>query len=169
MKWRVFEPLKWIRTIKAINYLHHKTIVSITSATHTKLFLEDYLSNKISLNEIKDEGKMIALGTKGGDVSLLELSDENTIREKLKALESVFDIIIIEMASLDTLNRAKEWIAFGNKLVAVFEANQTINLAKKEEVNYLTGLDNKFIGWVMNKVGSRKSAGQNRSWFRKNN
>ncbi len=142
---------------------------SITSATHTKLFLEDYLNNKISLNEIKNEDKIIALGTKGGDVSLLELSDENTIREKLKALESVFDIIIIEMASLDTLNRAKEWIAFGNKLVAVFEANQTINLAKKEEVNYLTGLDNKFIGWVMNKVGSRKSAGQNRSWFRKNN
>ena len=99
----------------------------------------------------------------------MELSDENTIREKLKALESVFDIIIIEMASLDTLNRAKEWIAFGNKLIAVFEANQSINLAKKEEVNYLTGLDNKFIGWVMNKVGSRKSAGQKRSWFRKNN
>ena len=137
----------------------------ITTTSNTKLFLEDYLNNAISLKEIQNENKVTTLGTKGGDVSLLELCDEQVIREKLKALETLFDIIIIEMASLDALNRAKEWVSFGNKLVAVFEANQTITAAKQEEVNYLKSLDTKFSGWVLNKYGSRKQAVKKRVWF----
>ena len=137
----------------------------ITSNSGTKLFLEDYLNNKISLNELQNENKVTTLGTKGGDVSLLELCDEQMIREKLQALETLFDIIIIEMASLDALNRAKEWVAFGSKVIAVFEANQTITPAKQEEVNYLKSLDTKFSGWVLNKYGSRKLIKKKRVWF----
>ena len=137
----------------------------ITTTSNTKLFLEDYLNNAISLKEIQNENKVTTLGTKGGDVSLLELCDEQVIREKLQALENVFDIIIIEMASLDALNRAKEWVAFGSKLVAVFEANQTITPSKQEEVNYLKSLETKFGGWVLNKYGSRKQVAKKRVWF----
>ncbi len=139
----------------------------ITSTYQSDLFLEDYLNDKISVKEIVTGNKISTLGTKGGDVSLLELSDEKNIREKINALEKVFDVIIIEMAALETMNRSKEWVAFGDKLVTVFSANQTITPAKNDEVNYLKGLDDKFIGWVLNKVGNRKHKPKKQGWFRK--
>ncbi|MDE3143953.1 MAG: lipopolysaccharide biosynthesis protein, partial [Bacteroidota bacterium] len=129
---------------------------SITSTTNSTLFLEDLLQNKISVYDIQSSQNINILGTRGGDISLLELSDAHNIVEKLAALKNNFDIIIIETAALSTLNKSKEWIDFGDKLVAVFEANQTISFSKNEDVNYLKSLDNKFIGWVLNKVGNRK-------------
>lgn len=129
---------------------------SITSTTNSTLFLEDLLQNKISVYDIQSSQNINILGTRGGDVSLLELSDAHNIQEKLAALKNNFDVIIIETAALSTLNKSKEWIDFGDKLVAVFEANQTISFSKNEDVNYLKSLDNKFIGWVLNKVGNRK-------------
>lgn len=140
----------------------------ITSTSQTHHFLEDYLNNKISADQIKTSDKISVLGTKGGDVSLLELSSEKNIQEKMNALGELFDIVIVEMASLDALNRAKEWVGFSDKLVAVFEANQTVTPAKNEQINYLRSLDFKFIGWVLNKVGNRKAPGKSKSWFRKN-
>ena len=141
----------------------------VTSTSQTSFFLEDYLHDKISIEQIKSSDKISVLGTKGGDVSLLELSDEKNIRSKLEALAKVFDVVIVEMASLDALNRAKEWIDFGDKLVAVFAANQNITPAKNEQVNYLKSLEHKYIGWVLNKVGNAKSAGKKKKWFWKKN
>ncbi|HEX3024845.1 MAG TPA: hypothetical protein VHP12_06510 [Chitinophagaceae bacterium] len=129
---------------------------SITSTTNSIFFLEDLLQNKISIYDIHSTQNINILGTRGGDVSLLELGDAQNIQEKLAALKNSFDIIIIETAALSTLNKSKEWIDFGDKLVAVFEAKQTISFFKNEDVNYLRSLDNKFIGWVLNKTGNHK-------------
>lgn len=141
---------------------------SITSTTQTKLFFEDYLNNKIFIEEIKNESGMVVLGTKGGDVSLLELSNEKNILQKITALKEIFDVIIIEISALSTLSKSKEWIAFGDKLAVVFEANQSISFAKQNDVQYLKSLDNKFMGWVLNKTGSRKSKNKKRFAFNKN-
>ena len=137
----------------------------ITSTVSNPLYLEDFLNNKISIEQFHADNKVNILCTKGGDVSLFELSNEKTIIEKLQSLKAAFDIIIVEISALDTLNKSKEWVAFADKVVAVFEANQTLTFAKKQEVEYLKTLDKKFIGWVLNKVGERKPTG---GWFRKN-
>lgn len=124
----------------------------IKSAEQSALFLDDYLNNKISLQEISKEGSINILSSRGGDISLFELSNEINIKEKLEALKSAYDIVIIEISSLNTLNKAKEWILFADKLIAVFEANQTLSFSKKQQIDYLRFLDHKFIGWVLNKT-----------------
>jgi succinoglycan biosynthesis transport protein ExoP len=92
------------------------------------------------------------MGNRGGDKSLLEVSDEETILQRLEILRSHFDIILVETPPLDALNKAKEWILFTDKTVSVFEADQTINEMKKQHINYLTNLNGQFIGWILNKV-----------------
>ena len=126
---------------------------SITKNSNTKLFIEDFLqSPNGSIDGINFNSGIMVMGNHGGDKSLLEVSDEQTILDKLDRLRSQFDIILIETPALDALNKAKEWVMFSDKTVGVFEADQTLNEAKKQHINYLTTLNGQFIGWILNKV-----------------
>ncbi len=124
---------------------------SITKNSNTKLFLEDFLHSG-DLGGINFNSGIMVMGNRGGDKSLLEVSDEETIMERLEQLRSHFDVILVETPPLDALNKAKEWILFTDKTVSVFEADQTINEVKNQHINYLTTLNGQFIGWILNKV-----------------
>jgi succinoglycan biosynthesis transport protein ExoP len=92
------------------------------------------------------------LGNHGEDLTLLEISDEKYIREKFNELKRIYDVIIIEAPSLESMNKSKEWLLFANKFIGVFEAGQTIVNGKKQLVKYLQEADDKFAGWVLNKA-----------------
>jgi succinoglycan biosynthesis transport protein ExoP len=124
---------------------------SITKNSNTKLFLEDFLQTGLIDGVTFNSGIMV-MGNRGGDKSLLEVADENTILNRLDQLRSQFDIILVETPALESLNKAKEWIAFTDKTVSVFEADQSLNEFKKQHINYLTTLNGQFIGWILNKV-----------------
>ena len=70
----------------------------------------------------------------------------------MEALCSVFDIIIIESSSLDTLNLSKEWLSVANKVIAVYESGKTISTTDKSQIEYLRELKEKYVGWVINRV-----------------
>ncbi|MDB5119538.1 MAG: family ATPase [Sphingobacteriales bacterium] len=124
----------------------------ISKAINSKTYINDYLNGKIK-NFGKDTESLISvLGNPGGDISLLEITSKDIIREKINKLKAEFDIIIIEASSLDTLNKSKEWILFADKVLTVFEANQNVTVAKKQYIDYLATIGDKFIGWVLNKV-----------------
>lgn len=126
---------------------------SITKNSNTKLYIEDFLqSSNGSIDGINFNSGIMVMGNHGGDKSLLEVADEQTILDKLELLRSQFDIILIETPALQALNKAKEWVMFSDKTVGVFEADQTINEVKKQHINYLTSLNGQFIGWILNKV-----------------
>lgn len=124
---------------------------SITKNSNTKLFLEDFLHSG-DLDGINFNSGILVMGNRGGDKSLFEMAKEETILERLNHLRSYFDIILIESPSLSSLNKAKEWILFTDKTLGVFEANQTLDLAKKQHIDYLASLNGRFIGWILNKV-----------------
>jgi succinoglycan biosynthesis transport protein ExoP len=124
---------------------------SITKNSNTKLFLEDFLHSG-DLGGINFNSGIMVMGNRGGDKSLLEVSDEETIIERLEQLRSHFDVILVETPPLDALNKAKEWILFTDKTLSVFEADQTLNEIKNQHINYLTTLNGQFIGWILNKV-----------------
>jgi len=124
---------------------------TITKNSNTKLFLEDYLQSG-ELEGINFNTGIMVMGNRGGDKSLLEVSNEETILQRLEILRSHFDIILVETPPLDALNKAKEWILFTDKTVSIFEADQTIDEMKRQHINYLTNLNGQFIGWILNKV-----------------
>lgn len=124
---------------------------SITQNSTTTLFIEDYFNTGEIPGSDFTTGIMV-MGNRGGDTSLFELTDEKTIKEKLDYLKSIFDIIIVETPSLESLNKAKEWISFSDKTLSVFQAGQPLTPQGKQHVHYLTTINGKFIGWVLNKV-----------------
>lgn len=130
---------------------------SITRNSNTKIFLEDFMHSG-SMDAMNFSSGIVVMGNRGGDKSLLEVSNEETILERLEQLRSKFDVVLIETPPLDALNKAKEWIMFTDKTVSVFEAEQTINEVKNQHINYLTSLNDQFIGWILNKVKQQGKA-----------
>jgi succinoglycan biosynthesis transport protein ExoP len=124
---------------------------SISESVQPKLFVEDFFKGD-AMKDITVINGIGVLGNRGTDVTLLEIENENLIRDKFNKLRSEYDIIIIEVPSMDALNKAKEWLLFADKTIAVFEANQTLNYTKNEGIKYLKFLDSKFGGFIFNKV-----------------
>ncbi len=99
-------------------------------------------------------GQISILGAKTEDISVLELADEKVIGERLQALKTRFDIILIETDSLRSMNRAKEWVTFSDLVVAVFAAGRSIGAEDQSKIQYLNGLNGKFAGWVLTNTES---------------
>jgi succinoglycan biosynthesis transport protein ExoP len=124
---------------------------TISQTVHPKLYLEDYFKNNPdNYNSISNNINVI--GNHGGDITLLEVSDENFIRSKFNELKLKYDIIIIETPPLSSLNKSKEWLLFANKIIAVFEAGKNIKKSQKEDIKYFRNLNGKFAGWILNKA-----------------
>jgi succinoglycan biosynthesis transport protein ExoP len=99
-------------------------------------------------------GQISILGAKTGDISVLELADEKVIGERLQALKTRFDIILIETDSLRAMNRAKEWVMFSDLVVSVFAAGRSIGSEDQSKIQYLNSLNGKFAGWVLTNTES---------------
>ncbi|MCF0041861.1 exopolysaccharide transport family protein [Dyadobacter fanqingshengii] len=104
--------------------------------------------NSSSIIEAK-AGQISILGNKGGDISLLELADEKSVGDRLQVLKTHFDIILVETDSLTAMNKAKEWITFSDRVVAVFAAGRSISDDDQSKIQYLNNLEDKFSGWVL--------------------
>jgi len=137
---------------------HHP---GITNSVKSKLYIEDYFKGTIPDFNEYNLSKITVMSNKGGDGSLLEVNNEKTIREKFEKLKSVFDIIIIEASSLNTLNKSKEWNKFTDKILTIFEAGKRLREHEKKHIDYLKSLNGKFMGWVLNVVNKLDAADEN--------
>ncbi len=133
---------------------------SITRNIQPTLFVEDYFRNNSYIE--RDNSKISVLGNRGSDITLLEINDEKSIQNEFEQLKSRYDIILIDLPPLDSLNKAKEWILFSNKAVGIFEANRSIAKSQKQYIEYLRSLNTKFGGWILNKATITASSKKNR-------
>jgi uncharacterized protein involved in exopolysaccharide biosynthesis len=124
---------------------------TISETAQPRVYLEDYFKNNPD-NYDPFNNATTVMGNRGGDITLLEVSNESYLRSKFNELKLKYDIIIIETPPLSSMNKSKEWLLFANKTVAVFEANQSIHKAQKEDIEYLRSLDSKLAGWILNKA-----------------
>lgn len=123
---------------------------TISKIIEPKFYIEDYFVNKSYVD--RDNNAITVLGNQGGDVTLLEINDEKNIQNGLNDLKLRYDIILMDLPSLNSLNKSKEWILFADKVIVVFEVNHSILREQNQYITYLKNLKNKFAGWVLNKV-----------------
>ncbi|RYU92057.1 lipopolysaccharide biosynthesis protein [Mucilaginibacter terrigena] len=128
---------------------------TISNTVQPKVYVEDYFKNNPDNYEPFSNTTNV-MGNHGGDVTLLEVSDENFIRSRFNELKTKYDIIIIETPPLSSLNKSKEWLLFANKTIAIYEANKGIAKWQKDDINFLRNLNGKFAGWVLNKTDPKK-------------
>jgi hypothetical protein len=115
---------------------------SITKISDSTYFLEDYLKNRISVADIIQNGKVSIMGNRGGHTSLFEFCDESIVIPKFKYLRDVFDVIIVEIPSLDRLNKSREWIVATDKILGIFSSGDTIKPGYKPHIQFLNKLEN---------------------------
>ncbi len=123
----------------------------ISKSVEPSFFLEDFLNDEVGIPAFRPIKDIMVVANKGGDTSLLEISNSWNVKDKMDELKQAFDIIIIDAPGLVKHNKSKEWVQFSDKLVTVFEAGRKINYKKKQYLYYLKELDTTFIGWVLNK------------------
>ena len=141
---------------------------SITAITQPESYLEDYINGNAYPPQPKSEYDLTILGNRGRDISLFELNNEAIIRRKIEELKDVFDIILIELSPLSTLNQSKEWINVADHVLGVYEANKTMTGTNKLQSAYLRSLGEKYAGWVLNKETGEQATKKKRRFFRKN-
>jgi hypothetical protein len=121
-----------------------------------QMMLEAFLNEEQSLPDFRPAGEIMVMGNSGGDTSLLEISPADNIQSKMDLLKEAFDVIIIDAPGLSRFNKSKEWVRFSEKIVTVYESGHTISFKNKQDVLYLKSLDNKFVGWILNKEDNEK-------------
>lgn len=100
--------------------------------------------------EIRIEDLITVLKVNPSNDSLFEIQSIDNLKISFEALKKEFNLIIIDIDSLDEVNKAKEWLLFVDKFISVFKAGSEIQFAEHEKINYLR--DHKgFMGWVLNK------------------
>ncbi|WP_256006496.1 exopolysaccharide transport family protein [Pedobacter deserti] len=127
----------------------------IGQTSNTKFYVEDFLNGTLALSELQSRSVTI-LGNRGGDPSLMEVASFKFIRERFDEVKSLFDLVIIETAPLDSTFHSKEWLMFADNVVAVFEYGSLLNEVKKENIEVLKEND-RFLGWIFNKVNTLES------------
>jgi succinoglycan biosynthesis transport protein ExoP len=124
----------------------------ITRAVKVNYYFEDYLKTGGQSTNFESTGMITTFGNHGKDVSLYQLGLEADIKLEFERFKNVFDIVIVEAPALNMLNKSKEWVSIADKVITVMKAGQSIKEHKKGHINYLKGLKNQFIGWVLNEV-----------------
>lgn len=145
----------WLMTNKKVliidgNFKNPK----ISTLSNSSIFVEDFLQGKIDF-EANTVESLTILNNRGGDASLIEVATYDQINERLKIAKKLFDLIIIETASLDILNQSKEWFTFTDNIIGIFKHGRNLNQKREAYITVLqkTGI---FIGWIMNKVPENK-------------
>lgn len=125
---------------------------AVSSIVKPGYYIEElFKSNTTEFDFFKGD-LITVLGNHGEDVSLFEINDEAAIKRKIDLLKMKFDRIIIETPAMESINKAKEWLSFTDKLIAVMEADQAIQDEDYRKIDYLKSLNGKFIGWILNKI-----------------
>jgi polysaccharide biosynthesis transport protein len=92
------------------------------------------------------------IGCRGGNYTPSEMLPFNNILAHLSNLDSEYDYIILEGASLNHHADSKELAQYCDAVIAVFSAESSVKQNDEESIKYLHGLNDKFLGAVLNKV-----------------
>ncbi len=128
------------------NYPNLTELISNRQQNENQEF-ESFLVKK----EIKTEDMITVLSKNPGNKSLLEIKGSNSLAIAFEVLKKEFDVIIIDLNSLRSVNQVKEWLSFTDKSVAVFEAGRKIG-ARDREFMKQVDTHKGFLGWIINKV-----------------
>lgn len=116
-----------------------------------KLIPSEIFETAITKKEFHTEDLITVFNSQSTNTSLLETQSTENLHNGFEALKKEFDLIIIDINSLKELNKAKEWLHFTDRSIAIFEFGNTIKDVDKDGIDYIKNTTG-FMGWVLNKV-----------------
>jgi len=122
-----------------------------------KLIPSEFFETFIVKKEVQTEDLITVFNSKSGHSSLLESQSAQNLKIGFDVLRKEFDFIIIDINSLNEINKAKEWLHFTDRSIAVFQYGNAINDDDADSINYIKEHPG-FMGWVLNKVKDKSVA-----------
>jgi len=116
-----------------------------------KLIPSQFFETFIVKKEFHTEDLITVFNSQSTNSSLLETQSASNLNIGFEALKKEFDLIVIDVNSLKEVNKAKEWLYFTDRSIAVFEFGNTIQDSDKEGITYIKNTPG-FMGWILNKV-----------------
>ena len=96
------------------------------------------------------------LRNSGKAASLLEGVADTNFKDFLQAIRPHYDYILLEGAALNDYSDSKELLAFADRVIAIFNADTTLQPVDKNSIEFLQSLNGQFMGSVLNKIDLRR-------------
>lgn len=153
-----------VNLARSLSLTHKKILMIDTNFAHntlTKHFNAKPALEKAVKNEEKDLEKIITatdnenvdiIGCKGGSYSPNEILENLKFTNLLESLKAKYDYIFFEGASLNDYSDSQELENYVEKIIPVFSARSAVNESDKSSIQYLSKLDNKMMGTILNNV-----------------
>lgn len=116
-----------------------------------KLIPSEFFETFLVKKEIQTEDLITVFNNKAHNSSLLETQSAHNLKIGFDVLRKEFDLIVIDINSLVEINKAKEWLSFTDRSIAIFEYGDVIKEEHKSSIKYIKDHPG-FMGWVLNKV-----------------
>lgn len=120
--------------------------------TETNEYLPQKLNQATPLNFKFDLPKVDIIGNRGSINSPSELLSGIDFDKKIIQFKKQYDYIFLEAACLSHYADARELATVVDKVIPIFDATTQFTNDDKHQVNYLSGLNGKILGSVLNKV-----------------
>ncbi len=98
------------------------------------------------------------IGSKGGYNSPSEIFAGKNFDKLLDSLEMTYDYIFLEGSSLNDYSDTQELVDYADHVIAVFSADSQLKPIDRQSLDFLKGLEEKFIGAVLNRVDMKNTA-----------
>jgi polysaccharide biosynthesis transport protein len=128
---------------------------TLTKAYSAKPTLETAVNKDLKQEEFitkTNYSNLDVIGSKGGNYSPSEIFPERKLGMFLDQLKPYYDFIFLEGTFLNQYADSKELVAYSDKVIGIFSSKSVLKQSDKESLNYLKGLNSKFLGVVLNKV-----------------
>jgi len=116
-----------------------------------KLIAAESFDTFIVKKEFHTEDLITVFNSQSNNSSLLEFQSSQNLKMGFDVLRKEFDFIVIDINSLKEMNKAKEWLYFTDRSIAVYEYGNPIKDLDKEGIAYIKKQPG-FMGWILNKV-----------------
>lgn len=122
----------------------------ITSSGSKELSINQNFQKFLVKKEIHVEDLITIMNKTTEKNSLFEIQNVKNLKAGFDILRREFDLIIIDINSLNEMNITKEWLMFTEQTLCVYESGRVLNDADKNLIKVISEHPG-FIGWVLNK------------------
>lgn len=116
-----------------------------------ELNLEDEFVNYGIISRTTNSG-IDLIGSRHLNNSPSEIFGGKNFYRLITELSKSYDFIFLEGASLNDYSDTKELEKYVDKVIGIFSAESSVGHEDKNSISYLTGLDGKYLGSILNKV-----------------
>lgn len=135
----------------------YTSLPSNNSAILNRLLRDHHMVEVFQLKNsgVSNSQQVDVIGNHSQGASPSELLNDTDFREFLKAAGEHYDYIFLEAASLNQYSDAHELEHYADRIIAIFNAGNTLRPADQEAMRYMRGLGEKFAGAVLTGVDER--------------